>query len=89
MLKFRRAVTLIRKHQASVLLGHEGYRATLRHDPQLVLMHIDDLLAKVKSASEDGGEIDGEGSLSRGLDALFGGGRHKLVLFIFGRAWQR
>ena len=62
--EFRRAVTLIRKHHASVLLGHEGYRATLRHDPQLVLMHIDDLLAKVKSASEDGGEIDGEGSLS-------------------------
>lgn len=56
-----RAAILIRKHHASILLGHEGYRAALRMDPELALMHIDDLRAKMNDDSEDDSEGDSEG----------------------------
>lgn len=59
--ELHRAATLIRKHHASILLGPEGYRAALRMDPELALMHIDDLRAKMKDDSEDDSEDDSQG----------------------------
>ena len=42
------ALNPVRKHHALILLEHEGYRDSFVDHPRLALLHIDDLLAKVK-----------------------------------------
>lgn len=42
------ALNLVRKHHALILLEHEGYRDSFVDHPRLALLHIDDLLAKLK-----------------------------------------
>ena len=42
------ALNLVHKHHALILLEHEGYRDSFFDHPRLELLHIDDLLAKVK-----------------------------------------
>jgi len=50
--EIQRTVTLIRKHHACILLEHEGYRDTIRNT-HLADLHMNDLLAKVKSSNAE------------------------------------
>jgi len=65
------ALNLVRRHRALILLEHEGYRDSFGDHPKLALLHIDDLLAKVKGDGKDGegeGEDDSEDDEDDGED---------------------
>lgn len=47
------ALNLVRKHHALILLEQEGYRDSFVDHPKLALLHIDDLLAKVKDINRE------------------------------------